>query len=1005
MRVWSVVVVLTTLCFVFAACGSTASHSTFTTHDAGGSDVTLPPPGTLSDGGGCVPKTCAQMNYSCGVNADGCGNTINCGTCISPAFCGGGGFSQCGGNAALADGGSLCMPQSCSSLGYNCGPASDGCGNLLNCGTCTAPAFCGGGGFSQCGGNSAVVDAGGNVCVPKTCAQQGLGCGPAGDGCGNQISCGTCMAPEFCGGGGFSQCGGDSAALDGGGGVCTPTTCTTLGFNCGFAGDGCGNMLNCGTCTAPQFCGAGGFNVCGGNSVVAEGGSACVPQTCAQLGFDCGPADDGCGNQLNCGSCQSPQICGGGGFPGVCGDSACTGLCLNQVQCDGGVTTTFTGTVVGGTQAPYGSPDPVPNVVVYVPNGTVQPFTAGVQCSQCGADVSGNPLVQTTTNYLGQFTLQNVPVPPSGNVPLVIQLGRWRRQLSFPVTACQTTNIGQITMPREQSATDNIPLTAISTGAYDAMECVLVKMGVNVNQFSAPGAGGRIQMFQGNGVDVGLGTLPETSLVDPGTSVLDDYDQVLFPCWGEDPRPGSPDSDSENEKTPTQQGNVIQYTTNGGRVFATHYSYSWLYDDNPFEGTATWVPDSEPATATANIQTSPADVNIMYMWMNALTANGATNGQFTMQQPRYNLSAVNTNEAELWINATNPQGPYQYPMNDAGTGEGPAPASFPVLYTFNTPVGSANQCGKVVFSSFHVTVVTAASGNTIGQTFPEECPMAPMSPQEKALEYLIWDLASCVPGPPAPPTCTPLTCAQQNIGCGPAGDGCGNMLNCGPCTPPQTCGGGGVPDQCGSTDGGSCTPQTCAQQNIGCGPAGDGCGNMLDCGPCTPPQTCGGGGVPNQCGFIDGGSCMPKTCQQQNVQCGPAPDGCGHLLQCGPCTAPQVCGGAGQAGVCGLADGGSCVPETCQQQSIQCGPAGDGCGNVIQCGPCTPPQTCGGAGQLGMCGYIDGGSCTPQTCQGLGQTCGPAGDGCGNLLQCGTCTPPETCGGGGMPGVCGGGTK
>jgi hypothetical protein len=48
--------------------------------------------------------------------------------------------------------------------------------------------------------------------------------------------------------------------------------------------------------------------------------------------------------------------------------------------------------------------------------------------------------------------------------------------------------------------------------------------------------------------------------------------------------------------------------------------------------------------------------------------------------------------------------------------------------------------------------------------------------------------------------------------------------------------------------GTGCTPTTCAAQNIQCGPAADGCGCMLDCGTCTAPQTCGGGGTPGVCG-------------------------------------------------------------------------------------------------------------------------------------------------------------
>ena len=37
------------------------------------------------------------------------------------------------------------------------------------------------------------------------------------------------------------------------------------------------------------------------------------------LGFNCGANGDGCGQLIKCGTCTSPQVCGGGGKPGVCG--------------------------------------------------------------------------------------------------------------------------------------------------------------------------------------------------------------------------------------------------------------------------------------------------------------------------------------------------------------------------------------------------------------------------------------------------------------------------------------------------------------------------------------------------------------------------------------------------------------------------------------------------------------------------------------------------------------
>jgi hypothetical protein len=121
--------------------------------DAGQDREGGPGPGGNGDSGGCMPKTCAELGYNCGANGDGCGNVIECGTCTPPEFCSGGGFSVCGGGSQPSDTGTMgCVPTTCAQLGYDCGFAGDGCGGTLQCGTCIAPAFCGGGGFQQCGG-------------------------------------------------------------------------------------------------------------------------------------------------------------------------------------------------------------------------------------------------------------------------------------------------------------------------------------------------------------------------------------------------------------------------------------------------------------------------------------------------------------------------------------------------------------------------------------------------------------------------------------------------------------------------------------------------------------------------------------------------------------------------------------------------------------------------------------------------------------------------------------
>ena len=715
-------------------------------------------------------------------------------------------------------------------------------------------------------------DGSSNMCTPKTCAELQYTCGKNGDGCGNIIDCGTCTSPQFCGAGGFSVCGGDSSVVEAGGDVCVPKTCAALGYNCGPTGDGCGNMLECGTCTSPQYCGGGGFSQCGGDLLVLDGGSPCLPQTCQSLGANCGPQGDGCGNTIaSCGTCSAPDTCGGNMMPSVCGHvpTPCTNLCPLQTQCANG-TTSITGKVIAATPPQYGTPDPVPNVVVYVPNSQVNPFTPGVQCNQCNADLSGDPLVQTTTGLYGTFTLNIVPVTTS--MPLVIQLGRWRKQLTVPATtACTNTVVGSITMPSNHVEGD-IPLTAISTGNVDAIECVLLKMGVDQNEFSEPpsnGGTGRIQLFVGNGATGGVGDPAEGALVNTVAS-LSAYDEVLLPCWGDDPTlPSSPAI-----KTPSQQQNLVDYTTAGGRMFATHYSYVWLYDVAPFSTTAAWdINVSHYASVTANIDMSTPETTTFASWMQLINAASSAS-QFTVTLPYHDFDSVAA-PSQRWI----------YTMDQE---------SFPLQYTFDTPVGGNSECGRVVFSDFHVS----SSTPTFAQTFPNECTSGPMTPQEKALEYQLWDLAACVPGPAAP-VCTPLTCQQQGIACGPAGDGCGGLIQCGSCTPPETCGGSGVSGVCGYVDGGNCIPQTCAQQNFNCGPAGDGCGNQLQCGSCQPPLQCGGGGPPGLCGVVDGGSCTPRTCATLGVSCGPAGDGCGNLLMCGTCASPATCGGGGMPGKCG----------------------------------------------------------------------------------------------------------
>jgi len=54
----------------------------------------------------------------------------------------------------------------------------------------------------------------------------------------------------------------DTGANDAGVEACTPATCGDQGFDCGMATDGCGTQINCGTCNQGETCAA---NHCGGS--------------------------------------------------------------------------------------------------------------------------------------------------------------------------------------------------------------------------------------------------------------------------------------------------------------------------------------------------------------------------------------------------------------------------------------------------------------------------------------------------------------------------------------------------------------------------------------------------------------------------------------------------------------------------------------------------------------------------------------------------------------------
>ena len=629
---------------------------------------------------------------------------------------------------------------------------------------------------------------------------------------------------------------------------CYLVTCANAGATCGPIGDGCGNSLACGSCTSPDFCGGGGtLFECGGGT----GSGACVAKTCASAGADCGLIADGCGGvAASCGACGTGELCGANGIANVCGVPACTGLCAQQDACANQPQTTITGKVTApghDVTATWGTPDPIYGALVYVPNGSDGPprygvaaFPVGVACDSCSSLVSGSPLVTATTAVDGTFTLTNAPCGTS--VPLVIQLGRWRRQILIPsVGCCATTTLttAQTHLPRTHlgetgDLRSDIPLMAVSTGDVDTLHCVLRKTGIADSEFTNPSGAGRVQLYRDNGAVISSSTPAAASLVD-SASTLDRYDLVLFECVGE-----------QVAKTTAEQTNLLGFANAGGRVFATHFGYTWLTNSGettnltapkPFSQTASWnvnqgSSDGVTALVDQALQSDPATQTRRIAFANWLKIAGAstTLGQIALDAVRHDFDAVT---ATIATASATPAQRWLYS------------ATQPLHYTFDTPIAYApnplptKQCGRVLYSDFHVSDATSSN-----QIFPAECVAGPLTPQEKTLEFMLFDLAACI-GPQVS-ACIPRTCEQLNLGCGPSGDGCddGVVIECGACSNGEVCGQAGA-SQCGT---GLCAPRTCADAGATCGELGNGCGGLLDCGSCPDGAACGSDSVPNVCG-------------------------------------------------------------------------------------------------------------------------------------------------------------
>jgi hypothetical protein len=410
------------------------------------------------------------------------------------------------------------------------------------------------------------------------------------------------------------------------------------------------------------------------------------------------------------------------------GDEAappCDNLECQIVNCGNADGTTVSGTVYdpAGQRGLY-------NVFVYVPNRQLDPIAEGPVCTACQAPASGKPIASATTDAKGKFTIKNVPA--GGSIPLVMQLGKWRRRINIPqVQQCQNNLLSDKNLTRlpkkqaEGNVDSNIPKIAFSSGC-DWAECFLSKtIGIDTSEFTGGISKGRVNTFTGDDTHPLPAGSTDAYALWGNYANLKKYDIVFNACEC------YPADRTKMGQFPQAYTNMKQYIDGGGRFFGTHYHYNWLAPSTgpaDYQAQAPWAPESYWGNSSGFlIDTSFPRGKAFADWAqnNMITS---TYGQIPVTDTRDDVRGLNNGMAGSGTYKNSTQ--WIYHSNNQ------------TLYmSFNAPTAKLpkDQCGRAVFSDVHLSGTGTYNG-----TFPTYCTQTDHTVDEAALEFLFFDLSSCV---------------------------------------------------------------------------------------------------------------------------------------------------------------------------------------------------------------------------------------------------------------------
>jgi hypothetical protein len=192
-------------------------------------------------------------------------------------------------------------------------------------------------------------------------------------------------------------------------------------------------------------------------------------------------------------------------------------------------------------------------------------------------------------------------------------------------------------------------------------------------------------------------------------------------------------------------------------VLASHYHYTWFKNnaDPAWQAAATWLGATVAGNGAEDIDTTFPKGAAYATWLSdagALASSGPP-PTVSMSNVAGSVSSVNTATTQRWIydpSVSPNQTKYlSFVAPIAGVGVGSDGGS-----DAGADAAAGKQyCGKAAFTDFHSSTGLLATANSV----PADCTTASLTAQQKALEFLFFDLSGCVsddtlPPPPLPPS-------------------------------------------------------------------------------------------------------------------------------------------------------------------------------------------------------------------------------------------------------------